>query len=255
MSEDKELWMTRAAACELLALSLRYPTDELARILASGEWADAAREIAAALGAELSEDAVKGRFRARAPKKSFANCAPKRPTCSSARRILPVLRMRAYGARRRMGCSRLCSLTLALWKSSAIVMLAAWEVPTARTSRSIMWRRSSSCLRYWLYVPPARLSRLKGRAGLCPTPNFPEAPLRPPTISSLRITCLHRRPISLSVFSPRLVFRSTAAWRVFCPRFLPPRAEFVSLDLAELDILSSRSFVSSRFPLISRFCP
>lgn len=58
MSEDKELWMTRAAACELLALSLRYPTDELARILASGEWADAAREIAAALGAELSEDAV-----------------------------------------------------------------------------------------------------------------------------------------------------------------------------------------------------
>ena len=58
MSEDKELWMTRAAACELLALSLRYPTDELARILASGEWADAAREIAAALGAELSEDAM-----------------------------------------------------------------------------------------------------------------------------------------------------------------------------------------------------
>lgn len=58
MSEDKELWMTRAAACELLALSLRYPTDELARILTSGEWADAAREIAAALGAELSEDAV-----------------------------------------------------------------------------------------------------------------------------------------------------------------------------------------------------
>ena len=35
MSEDKELWMTRAAACELLALSLRYPTDELARILTS----------------------------------------------------------------------------------------------------------------------------------------------------------------------------------------------------------------------------
>lgn len=58
MSEDKELWMTRAAACELLALSLRYPTDELARILTSGEWADAAREIAAALGAELSEGAV-----------------------------------------------------------------------------------------------------------------------------------------------------------------------------------------------------
>lgn len=58
MSEDKELWMTRASACELLALSLRYPTDELARILASGEWADAAREIAAALGAELSEDAM-----------------------------------------------------------------------------------------------------------------------------------------------------------------------------------------------------
>ena len=58
MSEGKELWMTRAAACELLALSLRYPTDELARILASGEWADAAREIAAALGAELSEDAM-----------------------------------------------------------------------------------------------------------------------------------------------------------------------------------------------------
>lgn len=189
----------------------------------------------------------------RVPKSFFAHCAPKRLICSSAHRILPVLRTRAYGARRRMGCSRLCSSTLVLWRSSAIVMLAAWEAPTARTSRSIMWRRSSSCLRYWLYVPQARLSRLKGRAGLCPTPNFPEAPLRLPTISSLRITCLHGCPISLSVFSLRLVFRSTAAWRVFCPRFLPPKAKFVSFDLAGLDILSSRSFASSRFPLISRF--
>ena len=58
MSVDKELWMTRAAMCEFLAFSLRYPTEELALTLVSGEWGDAAREIGAALGVEIPESAL-----------------------------------------------------------------------------------------------------------------------------------------------------------------------------------------------------
>lgn len=49
-------WALRAAACELLALSFRYPTPELAETVASGEWTDASEEIAAALGVSLSEE-------------------------------------------------------------------------------------------------------------------------------------------------------------------------------------------------------
>ncbi len=50
-----EIWALRAAACELLAFSLRYPTSELAGAVASGEWADAALEIAGTLELELPE--------------------------------------------------------------------------------------------------------------------------------------------------------------------------------------------------------
>ena len=48
-----ETWTLRAAACELLAFSLRYPTLELAQVVSSGEWADTAEEVAASLGLEL----------------------------------------------------------------------------------------------------------------------------------------------------------------------------------------------------------
>lgn len=44
-----------AAAWELAAFSFRYPTEELAEAVTSGEWADAAREVAEALGLELPE--------------------------------------------------------------------------------------------------------------------------------------------------------------------------------------------------------
>lgn len=61
-----EEWAARAAACELLALSLRYPDEALHGIVASGEWAEAAEEIWAALGIELpqgwAEDAVSTDF-------------------------------------------------------------------------------------------------------------------------------------------------------------------------------------------------
>ena len=46
-------WQARAAAWELAALSFRYPGAELAGAVASGEWAEAAREIAGALGLAL----------------------------------------------------------------------------------------------------------------------------------------------------------------------------------------------------------
>ena len=42
-----------ATACELLALSLRYPTPDLIDIVANQDWVGAAREIADALGMEL----------------------------------------------------------------------------------------------------------------------------------------------------------------------------------------------------------
>lgn len=53
--DSGEIWAVRAAACELSAFSLRYPALELANAVASGEWAEAAEEIAAALGVELPE--------------------------------------------------------------------------------------------------------------------------------------------------------------------------------------------------------
>lgn len=43
--EEKGVWRVRAAAWELLAFSFRYPGDELAEAVSSGEWADAATEI------------------------------------------------------------------------------------------------------------------------------------------------------------------------------------------------------------------
>ncbi len=48
-------WQVRAVAWELLALSFRYPTSELAEAVASGEWADAASEVADALGLSMPE--------------------------------------------------------------------------------------------------------------------------------------------------------------------------------------------------------
>lgn len=44
---DAETWQIRAALCELLALSFRYPDGELVDAIASGEWVEAARELAA----------------------------------------------------------------------------------------------------------------------------------------------------------------------------------------------------------------
>lgn len=44
-----------AAAWELVAFSFRYPTEELAEAVASGEWVDAAREVAEALELELPD--------------------------------------------------------------------------------------------------------------------------------------------------------------------------------------------------------
>lgn len=54
--EDSVTWTIRSSAWELLAISLRYPTPELAEAITSGEWIAAAQEIAAALGAVLPRD-------------------------------------------------------------------------------------------------------------------------------------------------------------------------------------------------------
>lgn len=59
MTEERDAasWQARAALCELLALTFRYPTDGLVAAVESNEWLDAAREIAEAAGLEL-EDGV-----------------------------------------------------------------------------------------------------------------------------------------------------------------------------------------------------
>ncbi len=60
MAPDAVQWHMRAAACELLAFTLRYPGEELAEAASSGEWAEAAREIWRALGVELPDDWAQG---------------------------------------------------------------------------------------------------------------------------------------------------------------------------------------------------
>lgn len=49
-------WAIRAAAWELAALGLRYPTMELAEIAATGEWVDAAEEVAIVLDMPLPDE-------------------------------------------------------------------------------------------------------------------------------------------------------------------------------------------------------
>ena len=53
---DVGVWQVRAAAWELLALSLRYPDEVLAEAIASGEWESAAAEIEEALGIGEGEE-------------------------------------------------------------------------------------------------------------------------------------------------------------------------------------------------------
>lgn len=61
MSISADMWQARAAMCELLALSFRYPEDKvLAEAIASGEWGEAADEIAGALGVAWSSAAAPG---------------------------------------------------------------------------------------------------------------------------------------------------------------------------------------------------
>ena len=52
LAHDKAQWAVKASAWELAALSLKYPIATLVDAVASGEWADAAREITASLGVD-----------------------------------------------------------------------------------------------------------------------------------------------------------------------------------------------------------
>lgn len=60
-ASESACWETRAALYELLALSFRYPDDVLVKAVASGEWAEAADEIAGALGLQ-GFTAVSGKY-------------------------------------------------------------------------------------------------------------------------------------------------------------------------------------------------
>ncbi len=55
IARTKDGWQARAVAWELLALSFRYPESTLAEAVASGEWADAAAEVADAMELEMPE--------------------------------------------------------------------------------------------------------------------------------------------------------------------------------------------------------
>lgn len=59
-ASERAQWQAKASACEFLALSLRYPDERLHGIVASGEWADAAREIWDVLGLGLPADWADG---------------------------------------------------------------------------------------------------------------------------------------------------------------------------------------------------
>ena len=61
MTFSADTWQARAAMCELLALSFRYPEDTtLADAVASGEWGEAADEIAGALDINWTAAAAPG---------------------------------------------------------------------------------------------------------------------------------------------------------------------------------------------------
>lgn len=60
MTVTADTWQARAALCELLALSFRYPDDVLVGAIASGEWGEAAEEIADALGLAWPADGAPG---------------------------------------------------------------------------------------------------------------------------------------------------------------------------------------------------
>ncbi|MCI8468008.1 MAG: molecular chaperone TorD [Eggerthellaceae bacterium] len=60
MTVTADTWQARAALCELLALSFRYPDDVLVGALASGEWGEAAEEIAGALDLAWPADGAPG---------------------------------------------------------------------------------------------------------------------------------------------------------------------------------------------------
>ncbi len=61
MTVSADIWQARAAMCELLALSFRYPEDRvLADAIASGEWGEAADEIAGALDLSWTSAAAPG---------------------------------------------------------------------------------------------------------------------------------------------------------------------------------------------------
>lgn len=51
-------WRARAAACELLAFTFRYPAAELVEAVRSGEWSEASLEVLPAAGVPLGRDAV-----------------------------------------------------------------------------------------------------------------------------------------------------------------------------------------------------
>lgn len=58
MSETEQSWQAKAAAWELASLSFSYPTSGLVDAVTSGEWADAAAEIAAALGVDVDAASI-----------------------------------------------------------------------------------------------------------------------------------------------------------------------------------------------------
>ncbi|MCI2241433.1 TorD/DmsD family molecular chaperone [Adlercreutzia faecimuris] len=60
MTVTADTWQARAALCELLALSFRYPDDVLVGALASGEWGEAAEEIVGVLGLDWPADGAPG---------------------------------------------------------------------------------------------------------------------------------------------------------------------------------------------------
>ena len=113
MTVSADLWQARAAMCELLALSFRYPEEKvLAEAIASGEWGEAADEIAGGLWIDWTAAAAPGAAEAAALPDPDDIQKELRPEATRLFEALPrrrAARTRACGVRRPRACSRSCS--------------------------------------------------------------------------------------------------------------------------------------------------
>ena len=228
VSAHDESWIARAALCELLSLSFRYPDDVLADVVSSGDWACAAREITGVLGLDLSGDFDEGCLGA-------APSAVSRPRSTRSRFLhdLRVEATRLFVGAPEPACSPYEGTRRAEAEGAPVLMFvnphsmeverfatrAGSDAPRAPTSRSIMSPPSSSCCRFWRCV---RRGQMRSKATASRKPSFPEG--QPPrlTTPSCGSMCVRGCSSSPKMSPSKRVSRSTAPPLSCCARSSSP---------------------------------